>query len=326
MIGGFRERLGAFAYVFGWTVLRRLPARAARAVLRTAADLAWVLRGSGVRQLEANLGRVVAAHMPAANLRDLTRAAMRSYCRYWLEVFRLPAASRREIESRFHLYDAQRLWEALGTGRGAVVALPHSGNWDHAGAWVSLCGYRVTTVAERVRPEALYRRFVALRERLGMELLPLTGGGDVYGVLADRLRAGGLVCLLADRDLAADGVEVSFFGEAARMPAGPAALAIDTGAALLPVSLWFEGRGIAGRVHEEVAIPSYGRKDERVGVMTQAVATALEEGIAAYPQDWHMLQPVWTADLARPVSDDARPVGDPRRRVRPLGGKGGNSG
>lgn len=315
MTCGFRERLGAFAYLFGWTVVRRLPAPAGQALLRIAADLAWSSRGPGVRQLEANLRRVLGAGAPAADLRSLTRAAMRSYCRYWLEVFLLPATPRPRIASRFHLYDARRLWDALGSGRGVVVALPHSGNWDHAGAWISLCGHRATTVAERVRPAALYGRFVAFREGLGMDVLPLTGGGHVYPALARRLRAGGLVALLADRDLAGPGVEVTFFGETARMPAGPAALAVDTGAVLLPVSLWFEGRGSAGRVHEEITAPPYGAKRDRTAAMTQALAAAFQQGIAAHPQDWHMLQPVWKADHS-PAGARTRAADRPGHDIR----------
>lgn len=293
------QRAGAQAYALGWVVVRWLPSFIARPAFRAIADYVWWRGGAGVRQLESNLRRVVHPD-DQTELRSLTRAALRSYLRYWLEVFRLPALSRGAVADRFHVYGEERLWEALRSGRGVVLALPHSGNWDHAGAWIALSGHPFATVAERVEPESLYDRFVAFRQRLGMEVLPLTGGRKVvYASLATRLRAGGLVCLLADRDLTASGVEVSFFGEPARMPAGPATLALDTGAALVPVTLWYEGRDWAGQVHPEITVPQAGTRSEKIAAMTQDLAQEFEGSIAAHPQDWHMMQRLWTADLGR---------------------------
>ena len=128
-------------------------------------------------------------------------------------------------------------------GRGVIFALPHMGNWDQAGAWIIGQGAgSFTTVMERLEPESLYQRFVAFREGLGMEVLPASGGGKPFAILARRLQAGKLVCLPCDRDVTGHGIEVDFFGEKARMAPGPAALAAETGAALMPVVLWFAGR------------------------------------------------------------------------------------
>lgn len=319
-----RQRLVVSAYTAGWAVVRWLPGPLVSPLCRLLAAIVWRRRGRGVVQLETNLRRVLHAGLAAAatggadrvapdaghaveqRVAALSRAGLRSYCRYWMEVFRLPAMSREHIFQRFTVYGAELLWKALESGRGVVLALPHSGNWDHAGAWIAMSGYPFTTVAERLRPDALYRRFVGFRERLGMEVLPLTGGADdVYGALADRLRGGGVVCLLADRDLSGSGVEVSFFGESARMPAGPAALALDTGAALVPVTLWYEGKGWAGRAHNEVTVPSNAvsvtagsaRRRAHIATMTRQMAAAFEESIAAHPHDWHMLQRLWVTDL-----------------------------
>lgn len=296
----FRERLAALPYVLGWALVRRAPESLLRRVFDVMADTAWRRRGRAALQLRANLRRVVGPGVSPARLDELTRAALRSYSRYWMEMFRLPSYGPETLVSRFHVYDGQRLWAALNSGRGVVLALPHSGNWDHAGAWIAVSGYPLTTVAERLRPESLYERFVAFRERLGMEVLPLTGGSaSVYRTLADRLRAGRLVCLLADRDLTRSGVEVTFFGEPARMPSSPAALALETGAALVPVTLWYEGERWAGRVHPEVAPPSGGSRTERLAAMTQELASAFEESIAAHPADWHMVQRLWKTDSPR---------------------------
>jgi KDO2-lipid IV(A) lauroyltransferase len=184
------------------------------------------------------------------------------------------------------------------------MALPHMANWDHAGAWSTLALAPVTTVMERLEPEELFERFLHFRTKLGMEILPLSGGADLFGTLVRRLRKGGFVPLLADRDLTATGVPVTFFGETARMAAGPASLALVTGAALYPVTLHYERLppgaparwGIVATFHPEV-VPPEGERSEQIGQMTQACADALAVGIRRHPQDWHMLQRVFVADL-----------------------------
>jgi phosphatidylinositol dimannoside acyltransferase len=234
----------------------------------------------------------------AERLAELSRAGMRSYLRYWMESFRLPAWSEERIKSGFVPRDVHYLTDGLAAGKGVILALPHLGNWDLAGAWVTTkLETPFTTVQERLKPEALYDRFVAYREGLGMEVLPHSGG-SAFGTLARRLRDGGLVCLVADRDLSASGVEVKFFGETTRMPAGPALLAQQTGALLLPVTLWFDDSPVMqGRVHPPIEVPETGTRAEKTSVMTQALADAFATGIADHPEDWHMLQRLWLADL-----------------------------
>ncbi|GLU48095.1 phosphatidylinositol mannoside acyltransferase [Nocardiopsis ansamitocini] len=292
------DRTTTAAYTLGWTLIRHVPERSGRWAFTKLADHAWRHRLGGVRQLEANLRRLVGPDASLAELRALSRASMRSYMRYWYESFRLPAMGRDLIADRTRSTGIDALEAHIAAGRGVVAALPHMGNWDHAGAWMTVRGTRLTTVAERLRPESLFEKFVGFREELGMEVLPLTGGpSSAAGTLARRLRAGGLVCLLADRDLTESGIEVTFFGESARMPAGPAALALRTGAALLPVSLWFDGPCWGIRVHAEIAPPAEGDRSEKTRAMTQELATVFESEIAEHPEDWHMLQRVFTADL-----------------------------
>jgi KDO2-lipid IV(A) lauroyltransferase len=114
--------------------------------------------------------------------------------------------------------------------------------------------------------------------------------------LVERLKSGGLVALLGDRDISGRGIAVDFFGEKAGFPAGPATLALLTGAPLYPVTMHFEGPMSVGVVHDRVEIPESLPKDERVAHMTQQIARAFEIGIAKHPEDWHMLQKVWLAD------------------------------
>lgn len=292
-----RDRLTDGLYGLGWSTVKKLPEPAAAALGRSIADIAWKRRGKSVLRLESNLARVVPDAGPE-RLAELSKAGMRSYMRYWMESFRLPTWSAEHVESSVQIKDVHHLKDGLASGRGVVVALPHLANWDLAGVWATrVLGFPFTTVAERLKPETLYDRFVAYRESLGMEVLPHSGG-SAFGTLARRLRSGGLVCLVADRDLSASGVEVKYFGETARMPAGPALLAQQTGALLMPVTLWYdEAPVMRGRIHPPVEVPETGTRAEKTSSMTQAVADAFATGISEHPEDWHMLQRLWVGDL-----------------------------
>lgn len=310
-----RERLVLWAYTAGWRLVRALPERPAYLLFSVLAQFVWLRQGHGVRQLEANLSRVMPDASPM-KLKNTSRKGMHSYMRYWCDAFRLPDWSADRIVSTCRAEGDEPVRQVLASGRGVVMALSHSGNWDHAGAWSTLALAKVTTVAERLRPEELYERFVAFREELGMEVLPHTGSAELFGTLVRRLRSGGFVPLLADRDLSATGVPVRIFGETARMAAGPASLALVTDAALFPVSIRYERLrgtdpparwGVVVHFHPEVVAPAGGTRAEKIGAMTQGCADALAAGITAHPEDWHMLQRVFVADLvsdvvARPAS------------------------
>jgi KDO2-lipid IV(A) lauroyltransferase len=280
-------RVSDASYAAGWALVRSLPESSARRLFDAGADLAARRDGKGTARLRSNLARVA----PDADLDALTRAALRSYARYWLEVFRLPVMSTSVIVGGMHAIGEDIARAAVASPRGVVFALPHSGNWDHAGAWFAATGVPFTTVAERLKPESLYDRFLAFRASLGMEVLPLTGGErPPYDVLRERLDNGRTIALMADRDLTPRGIDVEFFGATARMPAGPASLALATGAALIPVHLAFRPDGWQVTFHEEVA-PS------DAPTMTQAMADRFAAGIRQHPADWHMLQRLWLADL-----------------------------
>jgi phosphatidylinositol dimannoside acyltransferase len=310
-VRGLKDRLTGAGYGLGWSAVCRMPETWAAAIFRTGADIAWRRQGPRVRVLEANLRRVLGPAATGAELRALSRDAMRSYGRYWLEVFRLPVMpTDRVVGGMTEVGEVEQMLGHLKAGRGVVIALPHTGNWDQAGAWVigrGAAGF--TTVMERLRPESVYDRFVAFREGLGMEVLPATRGANVFGVLAQRLRAGRLVTLVCDRDVTGGGLDVEFFGERALMMPGPAALAVQTGAALMPATLWFTEDGWGVHVHEEVPVPPDGTNREKAAVMTQQLARIFEHGIREHPADWHMLQRMFVADLdpARLAAARARP-------------------
>lgn len=287
-------RVVELGYAAGWRLARVLPEPVARAGFRAAAELAYRREGPAVRRLAANLRRVVGPELPEPELRRLVRAGLRSYARYWMEAFRLPGRTPAQLRAGFRMARGHLLGEAVAAGTGAVVALPHAGNWDAAGAWGVASGWPITTVVERLRPERLYERFVAYREGLGFRIIPLRGGQrPPLEVLADSLRHSHIVPLLADRDLSARGIEVRFFGGRTRMPAGPAILALRTGAPLFVASMWYEPDGPRGHLHGPLELPPDGPLDQRVRALTQQVADQLATGIAAHPADWHMLQRLW---------------------------------
>jgi lauroyl/myristoyl acyltransferase len=292
-----KDVLLSTGYRLGWKVICRVPESWARWGFDTATSIAWRRQGHGVQTLENNLLRVLGPEASGKELRKMSRAGMRSYGRYWMEVFRLPTITAEQIQQDMVVNsDAEEALADAAAGQGVIFALPHMGNWEVAGAFVAGRGIKFTTVAERLKPESVFDMFVAFREGLGMEVLPL-GGPSIFGVLAQRLRAGHMVCLLCDRDLTESGVEVSFFGEKARMAAGPAALAVQTGASLRAVTLFFTEEGWAADVSPDIPVPAEGNRKEKAAAMTQQLASAFEKGIAEHPQDWHMLQRVFTADL-----------------------------
>ncbi|MBM2622332.1 phosphatidylinositol mannoside acyltransferase [Actinoplanes sp. LDG1-06] len=285
-----KDRLIEFGYRAGWRFVRTLPLPVARRLFRAAADRAYARNGPGTQRLRRNLQRV------KPDMDDLlVRDGLRSYARYWLEAFRLTAQSKQFFLDSFGMSDENyaELKSAIADGNGVVLVLPHVGNWDAAAAWVVSNGWRMVTVAERLKPEGVGEQFLAYRRKLGMEVLPHTGGPRApIEVLAERLQEGYAVCLLGDRDLSRNGVEVEFFGGRTKMPAGPAILAIRTGAPLFAVDLFFtetQTRAVLRRITP----PTEGALDVRVKMTTQLIADAFAVGIADHPQDWHMLQKLW---------------------------------
>jgi len=312
---GLPPRLQYLGYAAGWSAVRSVPDAVARRLFDAGAMAAHRRGGSGVRRLRANLRRVLGPDASEVELAAVTAAGLASYARYWREVFRLSPGRYDDIVARTRMANEQTVRTAYAAGRGVILVLPHQGNWDYGGVWATLTGMPFTTVAERVEPAALFDRFVEMRERIGMEVVPLTGGeASPFELLASRLEAGGMLCLLGDRDLTSRGVEVDFFGDVTRFPAGPAALALRTGAALLPVTLAFADDGWDLHTHDQVHPPALGcgAHDDttKVRAMTQQVARAFEVGVRAHPEDWHMLQRLWLSDLD--PADPRRARQDPR--------------
>lgn len=293
--------LAVGGYRLGWAAVRRLPERAAYALFDQIADLATARGGKGVQRLRANYAKVRPELGPKA-LDKLVREGMRSYMRYYCEAFRLPNRSAQDLRDGVRAVGDGPVREALAAGRPVLCFLGHMGNWDTAGAWGARELGPVVTVVERLKPEEVFDEFLAFRESLGITILPLTGGGDVFAQLRGHLTRPVVLPLLADRDLTSRGIEVELCGHRARMAAGPAALALATGVDLYPVSIHYEPReGGRHRIvitfHDPVSVPTSGKARAKAEAMTQACADALGAAIREHTADWHMLQRVFEEDL-----------------------------
>ena len=290
------EQAVATGFVTGWRVVRTLPEERALQLFERVADRIHRRNGPSVQQLRVNLHRVC-PDLDAAALEDLTHQGVRSYLRYWCESFRLPAWPLPDLVSRTRTIHEERLRVPIAAGRGVVAALPHQGNWDWAGAWACGTGVPLMTVAERLQPERLFDEFVAFRSSLGMRILPLSGGDPTMPRLAEYLKQGGFAPLLSDRDLSRNAVDVRLCGSPAKMPPGPALLARETGAALVPITLRYVGREMEIWFHEEIEV---GPGPEGIAAATQHVADAFTLAITRAPQDWHMMQRIFTDDPGVP--------------------------
>ena len=271
---------------------RTLPETLGRWIFRRAGLLAFELAPRTRSVVARNQAQVLGRSPGDLLVRTSTREAFASYARYWFDSFRFAVISSDSVAARFETIDAHHLWEALDAGRGAIVALPHIGNWDAAGTWLRALDRPAVAVAERLRPERLYELFVANRVSFGVEMLGL-GDAGIGRALASKLEAGYIVALVADRDLTGRGVEVTMFGRTRRMPAGPALLSLTTGAPLIVTPVFQTENGWKCVMTPPLTIEPTGDRRADTRALTQRMAEEFERSIAAAPTDWHMFQPAW---------------------------------
>jgi KDO2-lipid IV(A) lauroyltransferase len=244
-----------------------------------------------------NLGRTTDGRLDGPELQRAVSDTFASYGRYWLELFRLAKDARVSTEPRFDSEGWEHIADAMDAGRGLILALPHLGGFDFAAAWLAERGVAPTVVVEPVEPPELYQWFAGVREAIGMEVVPL--GPDAGGAILRALKANRVVCLLSDRDLTGDGVEVDFFGERTTMPGGPATLALRTGAPLVPAGVYFRPNGSHfAKIGPPLAVQREGRLRDDVARLTQELARRFEELIRMAPEQWHLMQPNWPSDRA----------------------------
>lgn len=307
-----RDRLVVLAFRLGWLLVRYVPERLMYAVVDAGARVVHRRGGSGVEQLRSNYARV-RPDLGEDELDRVTGEGVAAAFRYYAEAFRLPAITGADIDARvrFGGPGADSLRADLAAGRPVLAFLGHLGNWDLAGAWCARHLGRVVTVAERLRPEEMFQAFLDFREgRLGMTIHPAAPG--TLGLLREQLATGEPVVmpLLADRDLSAKGVEVDLCGHRARVAAGPAILAVETGLPVYVATMWHVRRGRTWGMDIEISAPvvpdGSQPQAQQVASVTQSCADELGRAIQARPQDWHMMQRVFLADLDRARLERAR--------------------
>jgi len=284
-----KDRLTYIAYLLGWWIVRTLPEKVAYSIFYWIGEIAHRRNGKSIARLRSNLHRV-SPHLDEVQLEILVARSMSSYMRYWCDTFRIQNWSIDRVRKTVTTTNENLLLDPMREGRGVVVALPHSGNWDHAGAYFCSLGIPLVTVAERLKPEALFQKFLKHRESMGFEVLSLDSRSFV--TLVKRAKEKRLIALVADRDLSHSGIDVNFFGANARMPAGPAVLAVKTGIPLVVAHVSYTPTGIHIDFHP-VDLPTAGTESERVQVTVQRIADLFALGISQHPEDWHMLQRIW---------------------------------
>lgn len=245
-----------------------------------------------------HLRRVHGPGLPERDLGREVRSLFASYARYWVDSARIPGTTPENLDADTTYEGVGHLELALAAGKGVIMALPHLGGWDYGGAWLAAVGqYPITVVVEPLDPPELLEWFTDLRRSLGLEIVPL--GNEAATAVLRRLREGGMVGLLSDRDILGTGAEVEFFGERTTLPSGPATLALRTGAAILPTAIYFKGRrGHHGVIRPPIPVERAGRFREDAARVTQLLAAELEGLIRRAPSQWHLLQPNWPSDRA----------------------------
>lgn len=295
-MSGAAGRTAFLAYRAGAEVARALPPAIGAPLARFSARGLTSVWSARRRQVEENLRHVTRGRLQGAELRAAAVQVFENYARYWHEMFRLSERDLPTLEERFESDGYEHLVAAVADGSGAVLAVPHLGNWDLAGAWLASRGHRVTVVAETLEPPELFEWFVQQRRSLGMEVVAL--GPDSLVEVLRAVKNGGVVCLVSDRDITGDGMPVDFFGARTTMPGGPAMLALRAGVPLLSAGVSFlpEGRGKA-HFGCPLTTERMGRLRDDVQRVTQELAHRFEDLIAAAPEQWLIMQPVWPEPL-----------------------------
>ena len=277
-------------YLFAWKVIGVLPERSAYKLANAISDQIYNKNGKGVKRLRSNYQRVV-PNISDLQLDKLTKDGMRSYLRYWFDTFRLNKWSKSRIIETTFVVRENLLRDPVETKKGCIIALPHAGNWDHAAAYFCSTGIPLTAVVEKLKPEAIFKKFLVYRQSIGIEAI--SHKEKTIPILMDRLNEGKLIALVADRDMSRNGIEVNFLGGIAKMPAGPAILAIKSGSPLVTAYIRYLDNGIEITFDETIKLPIAGNEEEQVRKITQSMADNFAKRIKDSPVDWHMLQRIW---------------------------------
>lgn len=289
---GVGPALVYFAFRTAAWAAGRLPRRFAERLADFVGALAHRFSKRKREVVRRNLARVVGY---GPHLDGLVDRAFRSYARYWLETFRVSSYRPEELLNMVHSDTLEVLESALRQGGGVMIATAHFGFYDVGVAWVGAMGYPMATVAEVLRPRALFEWFAETRARRGMEVIPASPRDQARSRQREVLVEGKGLALAVERDLGRRGVWVELFGERTTVPAGPALLVATTGVPLLSGAIYMAG----GRYLVEFERIEYSRTgDERRDVesIAQTMAKAVERMVRKAPEQWHLFSTNWPSD------------------------------
>jgi phosphatidylinositol dimannoside acyltransferase len=315
-----RRLRGRALRVASWVVCR-LPERPLVALAELGGDLWYRATPDRAAQARRNLGRVAAwlavhdtgtplaraaATDPRA-LERLIRLAYRHAARYYLEVARTPALRPADLRSRIVVESGATVDDAFTPGRPAIFVGLHFGAIELPALFLaSRVGEAVAPMETLGDPE-LQDWFVRTRGSVGLRIVGLR---EARRELTAALREGTSVGLVGDRDLTGGGTLTDLFGAPARLPLGPALLAIETGAPAYVAAVRRTAPGrYVGRL-EPVDVAAEGSRRERATATTASIARAFERVVADAPEQWWaVFFPIWPDLAGSAATEGAEGVG-----------------
>jgi phosphatidylinositol dimannoside acyltransferase len=275
------------AYSVGAQILRAVPPGLRHAAAAPGGS-AWFWLSAGQRRASLDNYAAALGRDPSdPEVARVARGAFQNYGRMLTDFLLLGSLTPDELLRRVTLDGREHLDAALARGRGAIMAVPHMGSWDMAGAYGGALGYPISAVTERF-PGSLNDAVVRTRQRFGLNVIML-GRSAVRGI-TQALQANSIVALLCDLEQG-PGVSVRFFGKRSIVPGGPAAIALKTGAALMPACQYAT---TPGHHHVHVDAPLTLAEGETKEGLMQRVVNRFEDFITERPQQWYAFRPMFT--------------------------------
>lgn len=285
-----------YLFLVAQKIINILPVRVSMGMADFAGRLYYYTVINKRRQAKRNIRRVLGADASRKEVTKNAKKMCRYYAKYWIEIFWIPTLTKEYILDRFHTTGNENFEKPWAMGKGMVVVLPHFGSWEAGAVYLATRG-KFSAVAEVLKPPELFELFCDLRESIGIKIFPFDHKPSTRLKMIDFLEDGGMLALLADRDLKGTGIEVEFFGEKTKLPAGPAALSFKSGAPIVCVNVLKNNDGTwTGRAAPPIYPDMDSERRAAIREIMQQVAYELEDLIRDDPAQWHMLMPAWPSD------------------------------
>jgi KDO2-lipid IV(A) lauroyltransferase len=284
-----RPPLLAGSYFAGARILRVVPPGIRHAAAAPGGAAWYWLSLAQRRAALDNYAAALGLERSDPQVARVARRAFQNYGRMLIDFVLMGSLTPEELIERVTLDGRDRLDAALAAGRGAIMAVPHMGSWDMAGSYAAALGYKISAVAERF-PGSLNGAVVETRRRFGMHVIML--GRAAVRAITEALSANHIVALLCDLEQG-PGVAVRFFGRHAIVPGGPAAIALKTGAALMPATQF---RTAPGRYAIHLDRPLDLHEGETKEQVMQRVVDRFEDFIKERPDQWYAFRPMFRAE------------------------------